>query len=70
MANRKALVAGGLGIVGRALVEYLETLDDWDIVALSRRKPDFDTRATFIPVDLTDRAACEAALDGLGESFD
>lgn len=67
MAKRKALVAGGLGIVGRALVQHLETLDDWDIVALSRRAPDFDTRATFIPVDLTDRAACEAALGDLGD---
>ena len=67
MANRKALVAGGLGIVGRALVQHLDTLDDWDIVALSRRAPDFDTRARFISVDLTDRAACVAALADLGD---
>ena len=67
MAKRKALVAGGLGIVGRALVQHLDTLDDWDTVALSRRAPDFDTKARFISVDLTDRAACVAALADLGD---
>src|SRR4029078_4830210 len=58
----KALVLGALGVVGRANVEYLTTLPDWDVVAVSRRKPDFDTRAAFISADLTDAAATRAAL--------
>ena len=58
----KALVLGALGVVGRANVEYLTTLPDWDVVAVSRRKPDFDTRAAFVSADLTDAAATRAAL--------
>ena len=47
----KALVVGALGVVGRANVEYLTTLPDWSVVGLSRRAPDFDTRAQFISCD-------------------
>ena len=58
----KALVVGALGVVGRANVEYLTTLPDWSVVALSRRAPDFDTRAQFISCDVTDRNALRSAL--------
>jgi nucleoside-diphosphate-sugar epimerase len=54
MARKKALVIGGLGVIGRRLVSEFCDLD-WDVVALSRRSPDFPTRATFIAVDLLDR---------------
>ena len=37
----KALVVGALGVVGRACVEYLTTMPDWEVVALSRRAPGF-----------------------------
>jgi nucleoside-diphosphate-sugar epimerase len=63
--SNKALVVGALGLVGRAAVEHLETLGDWEIVGVSRRKPDWDTRAQFLSVDLRDRAACEAAFGSL-----
>ena len=46
----------------RANVEYLTTLPDWSVVAVSRRKPDFETRAQFISCDVTDRVAVRAAL--------
>jgi nucleoside-diphosphate-sugar epimerase len=63
MAKRKrALVVGALGVTGRNLVRHLGTLEDWDILALSRRAPDFDTRATFVSVDLLDRKACTEKL--------
>lgn len=58
----KILVAGALGLVGRAVLEHFEALADWDIVALSRRAPDFPTAARCIAVDLTDRAATLATL--------
>ena len=54
MEKKVCLIAGALGIVGRALVEHLESSDDWDVIALSRRAPDFDTRARFVAVDLLD----------------
>ena len=60
----KALVVGALGVVGRANVEYLTTLPDWSVVGLSRRAPDFDTRAQFISCDVTDRNALRSALAG------
>lgn len=62
MPANTALIVGALGVTGRALVEYLEDKPDWNIVALSRRAPDFPTRATFLSVDLTDAADCRAKL--------
>ncbi|HCP00671.1 MAG: NAD-dependent dehydratase [Alphaproteobacteria bacterium] len=60
----KALIAGALGVTGRALLCHLEGLINWDIVALSRRAPDFKSRATFLSVDLNDAADCRAQLAG------
>jgi len=66
MAQRKkAVVVGGLGVIGRNLLKHLEAHTDWDLVGLSRRPPDFDSRARFIQVDLLDRADAEAKLAGL-----
>lgn len=63
----KALVVGALGVVGRANVEYLTGLSQWDVVALSRRAPDFETRARFISADLTKPEDCRAALKGYSD---
>lgn len=60
--TKKALVAGGLGVIGRNLVEHMAGLEDWDVVGLSRRAPDFSSRAQFISVDLLDPADCERKL--------
>jgi nucleoside-diphosphate-sugar epimerase len=60
----KALVVGALGVVGRANVEFLTGLSNWEVVALSRRAPDFDSRAHFVSADLTDIASCRTALKG------
>ena len=63
MAERKVLVAGALGVVGRAVVEHLAARSDaWEVVALSRRGPDFETPARFVAVDLRDAEATRAAL--------
>ena len=53
-----ALVVGALGLVGRSLVRYLEQLDNWDIIGLSRRRPDFSTKGRYISVDLGFRLDC------------
>jgi len=65
--RNKALVVGGLGVVGRAVVEHLTRLPDWEVAALSRRAPDFDTGARFLSLDITDRAACKRVLGSLGD---
>jgi hypothetical protein len=62
---KKAVVAGGLGVIGRHLVEHLARLDDWEVVGPWRRSPDFCSRAQFIWVDLLDRADCERKLANL-----
>lgn len=56
--NKKVVVFGGLGLVGRSVIKALESRDDWQIVGVSRRAPDFRSRARFISLDLTDRDAC------------
>lgn len=59
------LIAGALGLVGRAALEAFEQREGTRIVALARRRPDFATRAEFLSVDLTDRAATQAQLGAL-----
>ncbi len=65
MTQKTALIAGALGVVGRALVEHLESDPEWTVIGLSRRAPDFDTGATFVSLDLLDQAATASALGGM-----
>ncbi len=62
MDRQHALVIGGLGVIGRKLIEYLGRETDWRITGLSRRSPDFENRAQFIAVDLLDRDETAAKL--------
>ena len=70
MAKRKILIAGALGLTGRAAVRHFEQ-KGWEVVGLSRRTPDQAYRdlggkqTTYIAVDLRDPADCEAKLSGL-----
>lgn len=66
-SKKTALVVGGLGVTGRAVLAALEERKDWDIIALSRRSPDFETRARFISVDLLDASAASSALSTLSD---
>jgi nucleoside-diphosphate-sugar epimerase len=61
----KLIVAGALGLVGRAVLEHFESLEGWEIVALSRRPPDFPTKARFVAVDLNDAADARVKLAGV-----
>lgn len=63
MSKRTCIVAGALGVAGRAVLRELEDRPDWGIIALSRRKPDFETRARFVAIDLTRASECDAASD-------
>ena len=69
MSKGKILIAGALGLTGRAAVRRFES-SGWEVVGLSRRTPaqayrNLDSRATYIAVDLRDPADCEAKLSGL-----
>ena len=60
--RKKALIAGATGVVGRNLLRHLVTLDDWDVVAVCRRKPDVEGRYEHVALDLLDRAQTFEAL--------
>src|SRR3954454_25028270 len=70
MDRKVALVAGAGGIIGRGIVEHLSGLDDWDVVGLARKAPDYESRARFVPVDLLDPEDCKAKLGDLGAVTD
>lgn len=65
--RKKIMIVGGLGTVGRCALEHFEAKKDWDIVGVSRRQPDFPTRATWADVDLRDRPDCETKLGALAD---
>ena len=58
------LIVGALGVVGRAALDAYCAEPSWRVTGLSRRRPDFDTRAEWIAADLTDAAGLAAALAG------
>ena len=61
-ADKKALVAGASGVVGRRLAEYLHSLDDWTVIGLSRRPPIGGNDVPRVDVDLSDRGDVQAKL--------
>jgi nucleoside-diphosphate-sugar epimerase len=65
MTKRTALVAGASGLVGSYLLTHLLEQGGWDIVAVSRRKPDVPGNYRHISVDLLDRADCRSRLASL-----
>jgi nucleoside-diphosphate-sugar epimerase len=60
------LVAGASGLVGTAAVEQF-LADGWDVIAVSRRRPEVDHERPFrhLAVDLRDTAASQAAFAAL-----
>jgi nucleoside-diphosphate-sugar epimerase len=68
MGSKTAVIVGGLGVIGRNLLHQLERLAEWEIVGLSRRAPDFETRARFVSVDLLNREETRERLAGLREA--
>ena len=65
--KKKIIIAGALGTVGRGALEHFEKLENWDVVALSRRTPDFENQADWRSVDLHDYADCQSKLSDLAD---
>ncbi|WP_242675290.1 SDR family oxidoreductase [Phytopseudomonas dryadis] len=63
--KKQALVAGGLGVIGRNLVAYLAQQPDWEVLGLSRRAAPDGTPGRHLQVDLLDPAETRARLAGL-----
>jgi nucleoside-diphosphate-sugar epimerase len=59
----KVLIAGASGLVGAAAIDRFSAAG-WPVVAVSRRRPETETDASFehLAVDLSDPAACAAAF--------
>lgn len=58
----KILIAGALGVVGRAAVQRFAGRAGIEVVALSRRAPDFAPQATWVACDLRDADATAQTL--------
>ena len=68
MAEHKtAMVIGATGIIGGNLIRHLDTLNDWDVIGLSRGTPDYASQMEHISVDLLDPGDCEAKLSHLDQ---
>ena len=66
--KNKVLVAGASGLIGAAAIESFLSAD-WDVVGVSRRKPELPSGRDFrfIPVDLRDEKAARRALSPLAD---
>ena len=62
MPTNVALVVGARGVIGGNLVHHLETLDDWEVIGLSRRGGDSHGRVRQLSVDLLDREDAERTI--------
>jgi nucleoside-diphosphate-sugar epimerase len=65
--NKKAVVVGALGVIGRYIVERLLAEGDWQVVGLSRRPAKAGPRYQHIAVDLLDLKDVARKLAGLGD---
>ncbi|MEM7775041.1 MAG: SDR family oxidoreductase [Pseudomonadota bacterium] len=61
--KKTALIAGATGVVGRNLLRHLAAAPDWNVIAVSRRKPDIAGDFAHLALDLMDKEACAAARD-------
>jgi nucleoside-diphosphate-sugar epimerase len=66
MADRTIVIAGATGVVGNAALEHFVGLGSWNVVAISRRKPECEA-GTFqhIAVDLREEVSCRDTLSRL-----
>jgi nucleoside-diphosphate-sugar epimerase len=61
MKQRRVLIAGASGVIGRAALEAFRDAPGWEAVGLSRRPPHVD-ECRHLPLDLLDAAACAEGL--------
>lgn len=64
-SKNTALVVGANGVIGNNLIEYLEKLEQWEIIGISRRANVDRQKIRFIAVDLLDLSDCLKKLGNL-----
>jgi nucleoside-diphosphate-sugar epimerase len=62
-----ALVAGANGVIGSSLIDHLLTLDDWNVIGLSRKGGQNKKKLEYIAVDLLNK---EESIQKLQELSD
>lgn len=67
MAKKTALVAGATGVIGRYLVSHLKNLEDWDVIGVSRRKPEKSDGVRYIEADLLQPEELSKKFSGLDQ---
>ncbi|MCX2454194.1 SDR family oxidoreductase [Pedobacter sp. PLR] len=60
-----ALVIGANGVIGSNLIKYLEELDNWNIIGISRRGGTDTTKTKYLSVDLLNKEDCKKQLQFL-----
>ena len=60
MTTKTVLVAGATGLVGYACMKHFAAQPGCEVIALSRRQPDYLYGARWFPADLADAAQCAA----------
>lgn len=58
MRKKKMLVVGASGLVGYAAVKHFAQLGEWEVVGVSRRRPEGLDNTTLLSVDLTNSSQC------------
>jgi nucleoside-diphosphate-sugar epimerase len=67
MPSKKVLVAGATGLVGYAAMKHFAAVEGCEVIAVSRRRPAETHGARWLPLDLTDAAACAALAPELAD---
>jgi nucleoside-diphosphate-sugar epimerase len=69
MARDAVLIAGASGVVGQAAVEHFTDRKDWNVIGLSRRRPELPAGRSYrhLVVDLCDTDACRKAIRAIGD---
>lgn len=52
MTKKTALIVGATGVIGRYLVSHLAKLEDWEVIGVSRKKPENSDGVRYIEADL------------------
>ncbi len=65
MTGKVAVILGGTGMVGANMAQLLDAQGDWDVTIVSRRPPNFETRAHHVACDMSDPDDCARVLGNL-----
>lgn len=64
--KKRLLICGATGFIGRNMAEYFSSLDDFEVVAVSNKRPPFDLpNVKWINADLTNAQDVQKVVQGI-----